>query len=273
MSQKDKILALLEQLDKNPKRSLGQNFLIDGNIIEKILREVESFPAKHIVEIGPGAGSLTNDLLVLSTKQEKTLELIELDQGFFNYWKDKVSDIHEIDVLKFSWNPYKDKELCIVSNLPYQVSSRLIIELSLLEWKQDIKVIFMFQKEVAQRIQATANSEHYGLLSVVVQSFWKVQKLCDVSPRCFWPAPNVTSRVLTFSPLRAYLMDETKRKNYLSFLKLGFAQRRKLLRKNLGAYRKDVDLLWSDSGIDDKARAEDLSIQQWVQLYEHLKHT
>ncbi len=267
---RQRLQAVLQDLGILAKKSLGQNFLISDVIIERIIRQVEIFSPDRLIEVGPGPGALTDYLL----KMEKPLTVIELDHVMASYWRQKGLDVIEEDALRMDWSKlYGAGNTVLVSNLPYQISSSLVIERSLED--DGVKsMVLMFQKEVAQRIRATAQSEHYGLLSVIAQAFWKTEVVTEAGPRDFDPPPRVASRVLSFS---RHVSPVRSRKAYLSFVKMAFAQRRKLLKKNLagllGQKKITEDQLIAilhELGFPATARAEELSPVQFIELYKKL---
>lgn len=274
LSQKEKILNRLQELDAAAKRSLGQNFLIDENIIHKIVDKAHDFKPSHIVEVGPGLGSLTEYL------KAPQVTLIELDKKFAKHWSEQGFEVIEADALKWDWSKFKEQDFVLVSNLPYQISARLVVEISLSGGPK--AMVLMFQKEVADRIMSPAGSKDYGYLSVIAQSFWKVGRLCHVSPHCFHPRPNVDSSVLVFHALEQNLHQATDPsieaahfKNPLAFadlVKNSFMQRRKKLIPKLK--KRHPNVLWVEEfqklGFNDNVRAEELSVADFHRLFECL---
>lgn len=271
MSLKQEIQTRLKSLGAEPKRALGQNFLIDQNVVDMILARVNRFKPVALLEVGPGLGALTSSLI----KLEAPLSLIELDSQFSQLWKDKGLPVVEADALKLDWQGLGLAQgTVLVSNLPYQISSSLVIERSL--GPECITgMVLMFQKEVAQRIVASPRSKDYGLLSVIAQLYWQIHKVCEAGPRCFWPAPKVASRVLGFE--RREHGPGVPNKELLRFVKAAFSHRRKVLWKNLagecGHFGVDKDLALQagqDLNLGGQVRAEELAPEQFVQLYEAL---
>lgn len=255
------------ELRIDAKKSLGQNFLISDSVIDKIISAAADFKSENILEIGPGCGALTDILL----GQYKSLKLIELDRNLFMFWKQQGCDIINADALQIDWTPYAD--YLLVSNLPYQISSSLVIDRSL--DKNPLKgMVLMFQKEVAQRIRATHQTEHYGMLSIIAQEFWVIKTVCDAGPRDFKPAPKVASRVLSFIPRSSNIKDP---KDYLKFVKIAFQQRRRILKTNLQPlvsqnFKLDTLSDWlMANGKTEKVRAEELSVIEINSLYHFLK--
>ena len=266
-------MTALERLEKRlaelqimAKKSLGQNFLVSDGVIGKILDAVDEENPKQVVEIGPGCGALT-DLLI---EKYQNLTLIELDRHLAEFWRQNNQNVIEGDALRMDWK--YGSEYLLVSNLPYQISSSLVIERSM-DADQLQAMVLMFQKEVAQRIRGAHRTEHYGLLSVIAQEFWQITTVCDAGSREFKPAPKVSSRVLKFIPRKSGIENKTE---YLSFVKACFQQRRRVLSTNLAAlgplYDKDKFKPWLEKNKkNDKVRAEELSVAEIADLYHFLK--
>lgn len=261
----------ISQLPIEAKKSLGQNFLVADHVIEKIISAVQLKKPKYLIEIGPGPGALTD---ILRT-QYPNFMVIEFDRILAEHWKSQGLNVAHADALRWDWRQVEHpQETVLASNLPYQISSSLVIDRSLDE-KPLQGMVLMFQKEVAQRIRALPQTEHFGMLSVVAQTFWKIETVCEAGPRDFNPAPKVASRVLSFSPRTDY--QNIDRKKYFKFIKSCFAQRRKLLRKNLdsGGMSESQKALWSEWIVTRKwsetIRAEEVSVDQFVELFLFLK--
>ena len=258
----------MEELKVYAKRSLGQNFLVSDGVINKILAAVDEEKPEKVIEIGPGCGALT-DILI---EKYKDLTLIELDRGFVEFWRSQNATVIEADALQMKWE--FSPEHMLVSNLPYQISSSLVIDRSLDEVPLKAMVL-MFQKEVAQRIRAREQTEHYGMLSVFAQEFWTIQTVCDAGSREFKPAPKVSSRVLKFLPRKSNIV---LRQDYLSFVKACFKQRRRVLSTNIASLEASFDKSrlnqWlSQNAKSEKVRAEELSPVELNSLYNFLKVT
>jgi 16S rRNA (adenine1518-N6/adenine1519-N6)-dimethyltransferase len=273
MNRREQILEKLKEMGVEPKRSLGQNFLVADQTIEKILFAAKQYVKDSIIEVGPGLGALTDGLLEFG---KKTL-LIELDRDFSKYWRDKGIEVIEADALQVDWKTLALPEgTLLVSNLPYQISSSVVVDRSV-EPAGVSTMILMFQKEVAQRLVAKAKTKDYGLLTVIAQTFWDVRFLVEAAPGAFYPQPNVASRVLTFR--RQEPKDLQDPNQFLKFVKAAFAQRRKLLTKNLltGFFNGDkskaaaIEKGLQEIGAAPMARAEELDPAQFVRLYSLLK--
>lgn len=270
---KGKLLTALERLEKRmnelrifAKKSLGQNFLISDGVINKILVAVDDEKPAFVIEVGPGCGALTD---ILSEKY-KQLTLIELDHSLAEFWRSHGFQVIEADALQMDWE-FSEQHL-LVSNLPYQISSSLVIDRSL--DKVPLKaMILMFQKEVAQRIRAQAQTEHYGMLSVIAQEFWTIETVCDAGSREFKPAPKVSSRVLKFLPRKSNIIDK---RQFLSFVKTCFQQRRRVLSTNITSLDSKFDKTmlhqWlQQNSKSEKVRVEELSPIEINSLYHFLR--
>jgi 16S rRNA (adenine1518-N6/adenine1519-N6)-dimethyltransferase len=260
--------ARMQELGLKPQKGLGQNFLVSQNVIDKIIKAVGALQPRQLIEIGPGVGSLTESLAQL----EKPLQLVELDRGLANYWRERGFNLHEDDALRVDWAKIAPIEhTVLVSNLPYQISTSLVIELSF--GPPSIKhMVLMFQKEVAERLLARPRTADYGLLTAMLQSHWQMRRLLEAGPGDFWPAPKIASQVVVFE--RKTPPFAGREKNYLNYLKAAFAQRRKFLTKNLlarpprpGLTQEILASALQDLGLGPKVRAEELTVEQFEQLY------
>lgn len=265
---RERLQEVQEALGIAAKKSLGQNFLVSDVVIERIIQKARSFQPESLIEIGPGPGALTYFL----RKMECPFQVIELDRVLAQYWREQGLNVVEADALQWDWAPILQAsgKKVLVSNLPYQISSSIVIERSLDAAGLD-HMVLMFQKEVAQRMVAKPKTENYGLLSVIAQNFWKMETVTEAGPRDFSPPPKVASRVLAFTKKPSLVQN---RKTYLQFVKAAFAQRRKLLKKNLSvlfqqrSVSEDQLVGWlRDLGFPETARAEELSPEQFVLLY------
>ncbi len=215
-----------------PKKSLGQNFLIDQNILKKIV-EVTNITEKSILEIGPGTGNLTSYIL---KKNPKKIFLVEKDESLIrflkNEFKEKVNIINN-DVLKINEKKIDKEKLIVFGNLPYNISTEILCK-----WILNLDdnyfwfdcLILMFQKEVADRIISKFNSAKYGRLSVL--SNWKldIKKICDIKPNSFHPKPKVDSSLLFLKPKKNFYNFKNP-KNLEMITRIFFNQRRKMLKK------------------------------------------
>ncbi|MES2962543.1 MAG: 16S rRNA (adenine(1518)-N(6)/adenine(1519)-N(6))-dimethyltransferase RsmA [Bdellovibrionota bacterium] len=274
LSRRQRILAQLKERGAGPKRSLGQNFLVSDHVIDKILVAVKAEPCSAMIEVGPGLGALTEDLIEISSIAGIPLTLIELDKNFAAEWSVRSEGTHvklvEADALRVDWSTLAlPAGTLFVSNLPYQISSSIVIERSI-EPVGITRMILMFQKEVAQRIGSKPTMEDYGLLTVIAQTFWETSTVSDAGPQAFFPPPNVSSRVLEFRKRTPELLAPEFAAKYLTFVKAAYSHRRKLLSKNLGATGASSETIagaLAAMKLLPTARAEELSAAQFVELF------
>ncbi len=215
-----------------PKKSLGQNFLTDQNILKKIVR-ITKIEKKTILEVGPGTGNLTSHILKENPKKvflvEKDDELVSL---LIKEFKDKVTIINN-DILEINEKDLCDEKLIVFGNLPYNISTEILCKWILNLDNDNFwfdSLILMFQKEVADRIISNFNTTNYGRLSVL--SNWKldIKKICDIKPNSFFPKPKVDSSLLFFKPKKNHYNFKDP-KNLEMITKVFFNQRRKMLKK------------------------------------------
>jgi len=214
------------------KKSLGQNFLIDEDVINKIIN-IGSIQNKNILEIGPGTGNLTRAILAKNPKKmfviEKDSELCFLLRKKFN---EKIEIINK-DILKFDEKNLHNEKLTVFGNLPYNISTEIlckwIINLDQNNFWFD-ELILMFQKEVADRIIAEFNTSNYGRLSILSNWKLKINKICDISPQSFSPKPKIDSTLLFFTPKKNYFSIDNP-KNLEKITRIFFNHRRKMIKK------------------------------------------
>ncbi|OFZ17878.1 MAG: ribosomal RNA small subunit methyltransferase A [Bdellovibrionales bacterium RBG_16_40_8] len=250
----------MHSLGISPKRSLGQNFLISQHIVEKIFQELERRSPAFVVEIGPGLGVLTEQLIARKIPRK----LIELDRKFAQYWREHAETVIEDDVLNVNLaNLGLPRQTWLIGNLPYQIGSRLVVDLSL--GPGEISgLIFMFQKEVAQRLMAQISTKDYGFLSVIAQTFWTIDKVVDASSEDFYPAPKVSSRVIVF---RRRVVDTHFDEKYISFVKRAFQFRRKYMLKSFIDQEDKLKNSFTALNIKNTVRAEELSPEVFQKLF------
>ena len=243
----------------NPNKSLGQNFLIDKNIIEKICDAANITRNNNVLEIGPGTGNLTDFIL---QKKPKKFHVIEKDERLIKNlnqrFDDKITIINE-DILKYDLKLLSDKDLIIFGNLPYNISSQILtnfINYPYLEFSYK-KLVFMFQKEVADRILAKDNSKNYGRLSIF--SSWKlnIKKIMDINPSSFFPKPKVMSSLLIFEPRINYIKFKNS-KNLEHITNVFFNQRRKMIKKPINILFKNSETVIKDLNLDTNLRPQNL---------------
>jgi len=248
------------------RKRFGQNFLHDPGVIEKIVRSINPKPDDAIVEIGPGLGAITEEILAVNPR----LQVVELDRDlipvlrtkFFNYPEFRI---HEADALSFDFSQLvvDGRPLRIVGNLPYNISTPLIFHLLAQSGVvQDMH--FMLQKEVVQRLAATPGDNNYGRLGIMAQYFCKVQPLFEVGPGAFRPAPKVDSAIVRLVPHKELPHPAKNLKTLQAVVRTAFNARRKTLRKALAALMT-VEQLQS-VGINDGLRPENLSLADYVKI-------
>jgi 16S rRNA (adenine1518-N6/adenine1519-N6)-dimethyltransferase len=250
------------------KKSLGQNFLINDGVITKIIKSLDVIQVDHLIEIGPGLGALTDPLVQLN----KVLTVVELDKRFADYWRNQGVTVIEGDALKISWDLFRAPYV-LVSNLPYQISSSVVVDRSIDDTHRCRQMVLMFQKEVAQRLNALAGSSAYGFLSVLAQTFWDLKILCDAGPKDFYPPPRVASRVLSFYPRDSVRIED--RAAYLYFLKASFLHPRKMIVRNwqqgLSLNRALGQNFLIQEGLKETVRPHEITVEQFMNLYQKWK--
>ena len=254
-----------------PKKSLGQNFLIDRNILEQIVNTVE-ISNKEVLEIGPGSGNLTSFIL---KKNPRRLYVIEKDDDLVLLLEDKFSNkitIINDDVLKISEDKITNEKLIVFGNLPYNISteilSKWITNISKRFWFESL--VLMFQKEVADRIVAETNTSKYGRLSIL--SNWKlnIKKIIDIKPQSFSPRPKVDSTLLLFTP-RENFFDLIDAKNLEMITRVFFSQRRKMLKKPFNQIFDNAKEVSEKFSINLNLRPQNLEPEIYFKLVEEFE--
>ena len=243
-----------------PKKSLGQNFLIDENILN-IITELGNINNEDLIlEVGPGTGNLTQKIL---EKKPKNFTVIEKDKKLVDFLKKKFNkkiDIINEDMLKFSYEKNLNKRIIVFGNLPYNISTQILSKWIKIKKLENFykKFILMFQKEVADRIIAKDNSKNYGRLSII--SNWKmnVKKIMDIEPKSFKPIPKVKSSILTFEPKKNYYKIQDG-KNLEHITNVFFNQRRKMIKKPMKVLFKDFEEISKELSLDLNLRPQNLS--------------
>jgi 16S rRNA (adenine1518-N6/adenine1519-N6)-dimethyltransferase len=246
------------------KKSLGQHFLKDEQIINQIIDALKKHPFERLLEVGPGAGALTKQLLQLPAIDFKAVELDEEKVQYllktYPVLKDKIISNSFLDIDKPFTEPF-----VVIGNFPYNISTQILFKI--LEWKDEVPVIIgMFQKEVAERAASKPGSKVYGVLSALVQAYYDVQYLFDVPPDSFNPPPKVMSGVICLTRRKQPLEVKSDRA-YWVLVKTAFNQRRKTLRNAVKA-QFTPEILQED--IFNK-RAEALSIDDFAALTFRMK--
>ena len=248
------------------RKRFGQNFLVDEHVIADIVRAIRPERTDNMVEIGPGLGALTRPLL----KQLNQLHVVEIDRDIIarlenDYPKDKLV-IHAGDALKFDLAQLP-VPLRVVGNLPYNISSPLLFYFA--EYAGRITDMhFMLQNEVVERMVAEPSTPAYGRLSVMLQYRFHMEKLLDVPPESFRPAPKVDSAIVRIIPLPAADVPVRNEKLFADIVAAAFGQRRKTLRNTLRGYLNESD--FDQLGIDAQQRAENLGVAEFSKISNYL---
>jgi 16S rRNA (adenine1518-N6/adenine1519-N6)-dimethyltransferase len=256
------------------KKSLGQNFLIDREVLEKIV-SITDITNKEVLEIGPGSGNLTTYIL---KKKPKKLYVVEKDDDLAILLKEKFDTEIEIindDILKVSESNISEQKLSVFGNLPYNISteilSKWILNIGSNFWFDSL--VLMFQKEVADRIISEFNNSNYGRLSIL--SSWKlnVKKILDIKPQSFSPRPKIDSSLLLFTPKENFF-ELKDPKNLEKITRIFFSQRRKMLKKPFNQVFDNGKEVAEKFGIDLNLRPQNLEPEVYFKLvkeYEDLR--
>ena len=258
----------------NAKKSLGQNFLSDRNILEKIVN-VTTIKNKIILEVGPGTGNLTTFILKNEPKKVFVIEKDnELAKNLNVNFGEKLNVIHD-DILNVDENSLFDEKVTVFGNLPYNISteilSKWIINLKDSFWFDHL--VLMFQKEVAERIIANFNSSNYGRLSILANWKLDIKKICDIKPESFFPRPKVDSSLLFFSPKKNFYKIKDP-KNLEKITRIFFSQRRKMLKKPFNQLFNGDQKILDRFKIDLNLRPQNLDFDIYYKLtseYEKLR--
>lgn len=269
-----KMNELLEQNEFNFKKKFGQNFIIDENIINNIVTKANIDKDTLVIEIGPGAGSLTYFLAkfaknVLCYEIDTTLkEILKNNLKEYDNVEIVYEDFLKVDVFK-NLEKYEYKKLYVVANLPYYITTPIIIKL--IEDKINVdKIVVMVQKEVGDRFKASPGTKDYSSLSVFLNYYYSVKKIMDVSKNVFIPKPNVDSIVVEFDKKEQNL--ELKNEQlFFKLIKDSFAFKRKTLRNNLKGYDLlKISKVLERHNMDLSVRAEQISLELFVEIANEL---
>ena len=272
INQLPSLRATVETHGLMAKKALGQNFLLDSNITDKIIRlslekqNLNDFAHADVFEIGPGPGGLTRAILKANPQKITVVEMDERCIAIMEEIKSLVGERLEIingDALKIDFSKLGNAPRHIISNLPYNISVPLLTG-----WLMDISnfssLTLMFQKEVADRITATPGNKNYGRISVLAQLLCRIERLFDLNPNCFVPAPKIWSSVLLFQPLGNDISKENIKK-LEQLTAFAFGQRRKMIRQSLKSI-PGIEAALEKLEIPNSWRAEQLSPQQFLSL-------
>lgn len=260
------IRITLPRIRVSPVKTLGQNFLHDQNLARWIVNQAEIVPDDYVVEIGPGLGALTK----LALEKGAKVLAIEKDTRLANFLCESLShprlEVRNADALKFDPRVlFSHRRVKLLGNLPYNISSILLLKF--LEYPSPISLwLFMLQKEMARRLSALPSTHDYGSLTLHVQLRHRVQYLRTIPATVFFPKPEVDSALLRILPRNPLDLPACDDELLARLIRSGFSQRRKQLRKLLGMRVIDWDQAASTLSFDPKARAEELSLLQWIGL-------
>ena len=251
------------------KKSLGQNFLIDQNILNKIADTGKVGYEDLVIEVGPGSGALTSKIL---EKKPKNLVVIEKDRQLSNFllkkFKEKIKIINE-DMMKISYENFKGENYIVFGNLPYNISTQILTKWIKIK-NIDIfckKFVLMFQKEVADRIIAKTNTKNYGRLSILSNWRMKIDKIFDIEPESFYPAPKVRSTLLVFIPKNKFFKLKDP-KNLEHVTNIFFSQRRKMIKQPIKALFKNHDEISKILNLDLDLRPQNLDQNTYYRICE-----
>lgn len=255
------------------KKSFGQNFLRDRNVIAEILAAADLSPDDRVLEIGPGLGALTDGLLHAAGE----VMIMEVDRDLLERWQQREEPRLKIlagDALKLAWLPLLSPgPVKLVSNLPYNISSQVVFKI--LDHRHLFsRLVLMFQKEVGERLRAVPGSRDYGILSVLCRNWFDITRVVKVPPQAFRPAPKVDSVVLKFEPLSEPRVVVDDAAFFLKVVKGAFTQRRKTLRNSMIAAGFEADLLdkaLHACDIKPTRRGETLDLKEFALLTRILK--
>jgi len=252
---------------KYPKKSLGQNFLNDKNIIDIIVNAGNIKKSDIILEVGPGTGNLSERII---SKNPRKIFAIEKDKllikKLYERFGEKIFLVND-DILKIDERKYSKEPMIVFGNLPYNISTQILIKWIRFNNINNTfkKFILMFQKEVAERIIAKTNEKNYGRLAVLSSWKLKIKKIIDVSPYSFYPVPKVESTVLLIEPKKEYFdLKNTKNLEYIT--NVFFNQRRKMIKKPLNIIFKNVSEISKKLNININDRPQNLSSLKYLEI-------
>lgn len=265
---KQQLLQTLEQLDMRPGRGLGQNFLLDGNLLDSIVRDADPRPGETILEVGPGLGALTRRLL----KSGAEVVAIEFDRRLAEYLRQTIAHdafrLIEADACKVDFSAIlpADKPFRGIANLPYSISTVFIARMLELP-RPPVGMFFMLQKEMAERLAAAPGCKAYGALTVRAQLLFDIQIRRLVPPEVFFPPPEVDSAIVGFT-LKEALPEFELRRRIAGVVKTAFSQRRKQMCKVLmGCYDRDrVAAAFAATGLPPEIRPDRVSVADFTRL-------
>ena len=270
-----KMQETLKNNEFNFKKKFGQNFIIDENIITNIVNKSEIDKETLVIEVGPGAGSLTCGL----AKAAKSVLCYEIDTSLKQILNDNLSEYNNVNIIYEDFlkanissdlSKYEYNKLYVVANLPYYITTPIIVKLIEENIEVD-KIVIMVQKEVGDRFKANPGSKDYSSLSIFLKYYFDINKVMDVSKNVFLPKPNVDSIVVAFSKRKSkiYVKNEEL---FFKLVKDSFRQKRKTIRNNLNGYNLDnISSTLLKYGYDLSVRAEQISIEIFADIANNME--
>jgi len=289
------IQALLEAAGLRPRRQLGQNFLIDGNLLRKLVDAADIGPQDTVIEVGGGTGGLTDHLAARAGR----VVVLEIDRGLHGllqtrfadsphveiycqdalHNKNRLCDVLQRELANFDSLPAARvdsalggpvaRSLTLVANLPYGIAAPLLINL-LLEAPQMRQFCFTVQREVADRMMAPPNGKTYGPLSITLQASCRIRRIANISRGAFWPSPQVDSQMLRLDRMQDGPLSHAELRPFVSLVRASFLHRRKTMAYNIAsAVGPESAKLVADL-IDARARPENVTISQWIAIHRRL---
>ena len=269
-----KMKELLEKNGFSLKKKFGQNFIIDENVINSIIDKSKIDKDTLVIEVGPGAGSLTYKLGISA----KNVICYEIDTTLENVLKENTRDLNNVKIIYQDFlkanvlddiKGYEYKKLYFVANLPYYITTPIIIKI-IEDCVPVDKMVFMVQKEVGNRFKALPGSKEYGSLSVYLNYYFDVKKILDISRHVFMPEPNVDSIIVEFSK-KENLLAVKNEEVFFKLIRDSFTQKRKTLRNNLKGYDLEkIEEVLNRYNLDLSVRAEQLSTEIFIEIANNL---
>ena len=255
-----------------PKKSLGQNFLHDRNIINKMINVSKINSNDEVLEVGPGTGNLTKFIV---SRKPKKVYVIEKDENLANALEKQYFNKVEVikkDILKIPNEFYSGRKFLIFGNLPYNISTKILSNLCMNKSLKVSKMILMFQKEVAERILADVNSKEYSRITILSKWKFDIKRVTDVKPNSFFPRPKVHSTVLEFVPKKkVYKIKDPE--NLEKITRIFFSQRRKMIKKPINILFKKVPFNYKKFSVSPSDRPQNIDINKYLRIvieYENL---
>ena len=248
-----------------PKKSLGQNFLHDENIIKKIINSSKITSDDQVLEVGPGTGNLTKYII---SQKPKKIYVIEKDNNLANELENKYYNkinVIKKDILKIPNEFYAEKKFLILGNLPYNISTKILSNWCLNNKLTVTKMILMFQKEVAERILADVNSSEYSRITILSKWKFDIHKITDVKPNSFFPKPKIDSTVLEFTP-KTKIHQIKEPKNLEKITKVFFSQKRKMINKPINILFKKLQFDYKKFNLQPSDRPQNIDIDKYLRI-------